>query len=137
MRALIAELDAWLERLYPAENNYLLDVESLAAPDVAFWAVREPDALIGCGALKRLSRLQGEIKRMYVRPTTRGRGAGRSLLATIEAEARAQGLVELLLETGVDQPEAIALYRSSGYVPCGPYGDYRAHPLNLYLRKTL
>lgn len=136
-RALIAELDAYLDALYPPENNYLLDPAALAAPDVRFWLARSGDRPLGCVALKRLSGTDGELKRMYVRPEARGSGLGRRLLGVVEAEARALGLRRILLETGTDQPEAIGLYRAAGYTPCEPWGDYRADPLNLYLARTL
>ncbi|MFO1377273.1 MAG: GNAT family N-acetyltransferase [Steroidobacteraceae bacterium] len=137
LRALVAELDAYLASLYPPENNHLLDLDALSAPDVSFLAARDAGAAAGCAALRRLSTGRGEIKRMFVRPAFRGRGVGRALLEAVEMVARVRGVSELLLETGVDQPEAIGLYRSSGFEPCGPYGDYRAHPLNLFLRKPL
>jgi putative acetyltransferase len=136
-RELIAELDAHLDSLYPPENNYLLDPEALASPAVTFWIAADDERVLGCGALNRLSAGEGEIKRMYVRPAARGLGLGRRLLAAIEAEARAQGLRRLMLETGVAQPEAIGLYRAAGYTDCEPWGDYRADPLNLYLAKML
>lgn len=136
-RALIAELDAYLDALYPPENNYLLDPAALAAPEVRFWLARDDDRALGCVALKRLSETDGELKRMYVRPVARGTGLGRRLLGVVEAEARMLGLRRILLETGTDQPEAIGLYRAAGYLPCAPWGDYRADPLNLYLARTL
>ncbi len=136
-RALIAELDAYLDALYPPVNNYLLDPAALAAPDVRFWLARDGDRAQGCVALKQLSDGDGELKRMYVRPEARGAGLGRRLLGVVEAEARSLGLRRILLETGTAQPEAIGLYRVAGYTPCEPWGDYRADPLNLYLTRTL
>jgi len=136
-RALVAELDAYLDALYPPENNYLLDTAALAAPEVRFWLARDGDRPLGCVALKRLPDSDGELKRMYVRPAARGSGLGCRLLGTVEAEARSLGLRRILLETGTDQPEAIRLYRAAGYLPCEPWGDYRADPLNLYLARTL
>jgi GNAT superfamily N-acetyltransferase len=58
-----------------------------------------------------------ELKRMYVAPTARGLGLARRLLNLLEADARAVGRTRMVLETGTEQPEAIALYASAGYTP--------------------
>lgn len=68
-----------------------------------------------------------EVKRMYVRPQARGRGAARALLAELERTARVAGRHRVLLETGRRQPEAIALYESSGYDPVPPFGFYAGY----------
>ncbi|MEU0073664.1 GNAT family N-acetyltransferase [Streptomyces sp. NPDC006332] len=66
-----------------------------------------------------------ELKRMYVIDDMRGRGLARRLLSALEEDARAAGRTRMVLETGTKQPEAIALYTSSGYEPCGKFGYYR------------
>lgn len=66
-----------------------------------------------------------ELKRMYVIDAMRGRGLARRMLATLEEDARTAGRVRMVLETGTEQPEAIALYTSSGYEPCTKFGYYR------------
>ncbi|MFF1273920.1 GNAT family N-acetyltransferase [Streptomyces marokkonensis] len=68
-----------------------------------------------------------ELKRMYVIEQMRGRGLARRILAALEEDARAAGRVRMVLETGTKQPEAIALYASSGYEPCEKFGYYRCH----------
>jgi GNAT superfamily N-acetyltransferase len=67
----------------------------------------------------------GEIKRMYVDPSVRGRGLGRRLLAALEEEARRLGYGRLWLETGTAQPEAVHLYATSGWTPIPGYGEYK------------
>jgi GNAT superfamily N-acetyltransferase len=69
-----------------------------------------------------------EIKRMYVAPEARGRGVARALLAALEQAARDRGYDVLRLETGLSQPEASALYTSSGYAPTEPFGYYARFP---------
>ena len=65
---LIAELDALLYSLYPAENVYALDMASLCHPNVLFAVARDPAGYpVGCGAIV-VTQEYGEIKRMYVRP---------------------------------------------------------------------
>ncbi|MER7926158.1 MULTISPECIES: GNAT family N-acetyltransferase [unclassified Streptomyces] len=68
-----------------------------------------------------------ELKRMYVIEQARGLGLARRMLATLEENARAAGRTRMVLETGTKQPEAIALYTSSGYEPCAKFGYYRFH----------
>lgn len=135
--ALIAELDRLMASLYPAESNHLLDITALEQPDVRFMVARREGAAIGCGAYRVLAPGHGEIKRMFVSPQVRGTGAGRAILAHIEASARAEGLVRLSLETGIHQPEAIGLYRRAGYVECEPFADYRPDPLSLFMSRSI
>lgn len=66
-----------------------------------------------------------ELKRMYVIDQMRGRGLARRMLAALEDDARSAGRLRMVLETGDKQPEAIALYTSSGYEPCEKFGYYR------------
>ncbi|WP_411761295.1 GNAT family N-acetyltransferase [Streptomyces tunisiensis] len=78
-----------------------------------------------------------ELKRMYVVEEMRGRGLARRILAALEEDARAAGRVRMVLETGTKQPEAIALYASSGYEPCEKFGYYRFHEDSRCYAKTL
>ncbi len=78
-----------------------------------------------------------EMKRLYVVPAMRGRGFARRMLAELERSAREAGRTRMVLETGEKQPEAIALYRSSGYESMPKFGVYANEPLSLCLAKTL
>lgn len=78
-----------------------------------------------------------ELKRMYVIEQMRGRGLARRILAALEEDARAAGRLRMVLETGTKQPEAVALYTSSGYEPCEKFGYYRFHPESLCYAKSL
>jgi GNAT superfamily N-acetyltransferase len=78
-----------------------------------------------------------ELKRMYVIPEARGLGVARRILAALEDDARAAGRTRMVLETGSKQPEAVALYTSSGYEPCAKFGHYRFHELSLCYAKAL
>ncbi len=78
-----------------------------------------------------------EIKRMFVREQARGRGLGRRVLAELERAADAAGVDWLVLETGDRQPEAVALYRSAGYVEIGAFGVYADEDGSLYLGKRI
>jgi GNAT superfamily N-acetyltransferase len=78
-----------------------------------------------------------ELKRMYVVDGMRGRGLARRLLAELERHAAAAGARRIVLETGPRQPEAIQLYRTSGYHELGRFGAYRDHPLSRCFAKPL
>jgi len=133
---LISALDGYLSSLYPPSSNHFLDLDQLAQPDIRFFVARREGAPLACGAL-RIAADYGEVKRMYVAPAARGAGLGRAILARIESEARREGLQVLRLETGNRQAEALALYRSAGYVDCGPFGEYRPDPLSRFMEKRL
>ena len=78
---------------------------------------------VGCTALKLHGDAPAEVKRMWVDPTVRGVGLGRRLLVAVEEEARAEGVGVLHLETNETLTEAIALYRSAGYVEVPAFND--------------
>ncbi len=78
---------------------------------------------IACGGYKRIGPDAAEIKRVYVRPDARTTGVARSLLAHLEDAARADGFAVVRLDTGANQPEALSLFRSLGYVEIDDYND--------------
>ncbi len=69
------------------------------------------------------ARRRFEVKHLYLRPFTRGRGLGRALLTELEANARGFGADELLLDTNSSLTAAGGLYRSSGFVEIPAYND--------------
>ena len=124
-------------------SAHALDLSGLRAPDVTFWSAWEGngdrEALLGVGALKRLSDDQGEIKSMHVAEAVRGRGIGGAILRHIVAEAQGRGMTRLSLETG-SWPyfaPARALYARHGFVPCGPFADYREDPNSVFMTLEL
>jgi putative acetyltransferase len=135
--ALIAELDAYQDTLYPPECRYALDLSALKRSNVRFAVARDAQGrAVGCGALV-LSDAFGEIKRMYVRPQHRGAGIARGIIGLLEWQAHEAACFLLALETGPRQPEALALYARCGYERTGPFGDYRDDPLSVFMQKRL
>lgn len=136
--ALIAELDAHLEPLYPRESRHGYSVEKLIAEGVAFFLIRDDGAPVGCGGIKLFGNEYGEIKRMYVRPQARGRGFAKMMLNHLADYARSQGVGTLRLETGIYQHAAIALYEQMGFQRIPPFGGYKYDPLSrCYERRIL
>jgi GNAT superfamily N-acetyltransferase len=78
-----------------------------------------------------------EIKRMYVVPPFRGRGLSRQMLAGLEVRAGELGANRIVLETGLRQPTAIALYESSGYTPIPGFGHYQNSPMSCSFAKRV
>jgi putative acetyltransferase len=135
--ALIGELDAYQDTLYPAEARYALDLASLSLSNVLFAVARGPEGkAIGCGAIV-LKPSYGEVKRMFVRPEARGSGAASQLITALETAAATRGCRVLMLETGPYQPEALAFYAKHGYAKCGPFGTYPAHPLSVFMSRGI
>jgi putative acetyltransferase len=135
--ALIADLDAYQDTLYPAEARYSLDLASLSQPNVLFAVARGASgSAVGCGAVV-LTSAYGEVKRMYVRPEARGHGVAHQIIQTLESSAYARGCRTLMLETGPYQSEALAFYARHGYARCGPFGSYPEHPLSVFMCKHL
>jgi putative acetyltransferase len=135
--ALIAELDAYQDTLYPSESRHALDLTALKQPNVLFAVARDNSGrAIGCGAIVLYPEF-GEVKRMYVSPHGRGRGVAKKLLTLLESRAVGSGCKLLKLETGPHQHEALALYASVGYERRGPFGDYTDDPLSVFMQKHL
>ena len=132
---LIEELDAHQIPLYPLSSHHGIDMAALCEPNVIFAVARSYDGqAVGCGAVV-LGAEYGEIKRMYVRPDSRGQGIAKALLAFLESQASAKGRKTFKLETGSKQSEAIGLYSRSGYVTCGPFGEYTEDPNSVFMSK--
>jgi GNAT superfamily N-acetyltransferase len=92
-----------------------------AAPTGAFLLAEDAGAYVACIAVRRFAEDVGEIKRLYVAPTARGRGLGRLLVAGIIAAAKGLGYRSLLLDTLPSMKEAQVLYLSMGFQPTAAY----------------
>ena len=103
------------------------EAQQFSPPGVFLLAERD-GTVVGCAGLRVLEPGVGEVKRMYVDLAVRGRGVARELLAALVQHARDSGLERLLLETGSEQPEAVALYESEGWTPVPAYGHYADDP---------
>lgn len=99
-------------------------------------------SLVGCCGVKHVvlsggEPAYGEIKRLFVLDSERGRGAAKQLMARLEADLVEHGVGLARLETGIHQPEALALYRRLGYRERGPFGDHAHDPLSAFFEKQL
>ncbi len=134
---LIAELEAHLSPLYPAESRHGYSVAKLLREDVAFFVIHHDGLPAGCGGLQLFGAEYGEVKRMYVRPAFRGLGLGKAMLERLEKYARERQVNVLRLETGIYQTEAIGLYERFGFQRQPPFGEYKEDPMSVYFEKII
>lgn len=100
--------------------NQFNSIDSIKYALVAF----EGNSPIGCGAIKEIFSNAMEVKRMYLLPAHRRKGIAQKILSELENWADELGYAKCVLETGKKQPEAIALYKKSGYKVIPNYGQY-------------
>ncbi len=134
---LVAELDAALAAITGDSGTSSFDAADVRGAGAAFLLARGPDGRpCGCGALRPLQPGAGvaELKRMYARP---GSGAGRALLAALEARAVALGYREIWLSTRRVNARAVAFYLRHGYAPVEGYGKYAGSAVSACLGKRL
>lgn len=137
VRVLVAELNATLLELTPPEFVFHMTVEQMAEPATTVFIARDDGVAVACGALKRHHGGIGEVKRMYTRPSHRGRKIGAAIVARIEELARTEGLGRLVLETGDRHPAAWAVYERAGFTRCGPVLDYPDSKWSIFYAKSL
>jgi len=135
-RLLIKELDADLRE----RNGDVMDVydghnviEQIETVVIAYI----DDRPAGCGCFKHYNDDSVEIKRMYVRPDSRGKGISRRILNELEAWAKSLGFVYVVLETGSKQQEALGLYKRAGYTNIPSYPPYIGLPDSICFKKSL
>jgi GNAT superfamily N-acetyltransferase len=143
-RALIELVQEEYVVRYGGRDESPIDHTEFVAPRGAFFVGHLDGVPVVSGAWRRRSDVEvagttntAEIKRMYVVPAARGLGLARRMLAHLEATACGAGVEAMVLETGLRQPEAIALYESSGYVTIASFGHYRDSDLNRCFGKPL
>ncbi len=92
---------------------------------------------VGCGAVKAFDEIAMEVKRMFVHPDFRGQGVASNVLEELESWTRELGFKKCVLETGKKQPEAIGLYRKSGYEMIPNFGPYEGVENSVCFEKIL
>ena len=136
-QALIAELEAELAPLYPAESRHGYNVERLLAEGVHFFIMRESGIPVGCGGIQFVGSEYAEVKRMYVRAQYRGAGFARQMLNHLVDFTQSHGIKLLRLETGIHQRAAIGLYERMGFQRIPPFGEYQEDPLSRFYEKHI
>ena len=120
---LVKELDADLRIRDGEDHLFYANLNKTAILKHALVAYRNGQP-VGSGALREYEPGILEIKRMYVRPGYRGQGIASKILSALEEWCKELGFPKCILETGINQPEAIGLYEKSGYTRIPNYGNY-------------
>jgi putative acetyltransferase len=128
-----------MREVSPPESLHALDLGGLRGSDVTFWTIWDGENLAGCGALKELSALHGEIKSMRTAYGYQRKGIARLMLQHLIREAKARGYDRLSLETGsMDYFEpARKLYAAFGFASCSPFGSYKEDPNSMFMALEL
>ena len=118
---------------------HALDLNGLLNPTVTVFSARRRRELVAIGALQKLDETRAELKSMHTAEGAREQGVGRAMLEALIAVARRQRYRQVSLETGTMDAftPARSLYLSAGFVPCGPFGDYRPSPNSMFMTLTL
>jgi GNAT superfamily N-acetyltransferase len=135
MESYFAELDSRFEEGFEQGLSTSVDYAEFAEPTGLLLIARLGDDPIGCGALKFHDGEPPDIKRMWIAPSARGLGVGRRMLSALEQQAAQRGAAVVRLETNRSLDEAIALYRSSGYVEVPAFND--EHYAHHWFQKAL
>ncbi|MFJ7909474.1 GNAT family N-acetyltransferase [Kitasatospora sp. NPDC096204] len=143
-QALSAEVQQEYVRRYGDPDQTVMRPEDFEAPAGLFMTAYLDGRPVACGGWRAkqagpddLRDGDAEVKRMFVIPEARGRGLARAVLRRLERTAIEAGRVRFILETGTEQPEAVALYQSEGYAAIRKFGIYKDHPQSICLGKEL
>lgn len=133
---LLPELDAYLAKMDGEEHAFYAQynkVEHIKHVIVAY-VNSEP---VGCGAIKMFNNSTMEVKRMFTLHKARNKGIASQILVELEYWAKELNYPNIVLETGVKQTEAIALYTKHNYKRIGNYGQYTDAPNSRCFIKNL
>jgi GNAT superfamily N-acetyltransferase len=134
---LVAEVQLEYVVRYGGQDEAAVDLGEFVPPLGRFFVGLLDGVASVTGGWRRIADGAVEIKRMYVVPAARGRGLARLMLAELETSAADAGADRVVLNTGDQQPEAIALYESSGYHHIEGFGHYACMPGALFYGKPL
>jgi len=129
VRALVDELERELAAHYAADQRHGLALDAIFQPHIRFFIARRDGApqAVGCGGIALFHDF-AEVKRMYVRPHTRGNGVADAIIARLIREAIDAGLKIVRLETGTEQAAAMRFYERSGFSRCAAFEPYASMP---------
>lgn len=139
VRSLLEQHLAFARKVTLPEDVHALDFDGLLDPTITFFSLRVDGELLGVGAIKQLDAHHAELKSMHTATSARRRGVGRAILDQLLAVAAGRGVRRISLETGAGEAfaPARALYAGAGFLPCGPFGDYRASKNSAFMTLVL
>lgn len=134
--SLVALLDADLAHRDGEDHSFYAQFNGLTHLNHAL-VLYQGNMAVACGAIKRFNETSVEVKRMFVQPEYRGQGLASKVLVGLEDWAKKLGFTACVLETGLRQPEAIALYKKNGYLITPNYPPYKGVKNSICFKKML
>ncbi|MGO2012262.1 MAG: GNAT family N-acetyltransferase [Pseudoalteromonas sp.] len=134
-----ADIDRLINSLYPVACAQSLTLDELNHPDVYAIGLKNEDGIVACGAIVKQfdTCLYGEIRRLYVKPSYRGKGLSRRIMQILLHYAGEVQIPLIRLETGPKQTESINLYENLGFERCGSFGTYTDNPQSVFMELGL
>ena len=126
-----------LDARYGRDDHEPGEVPTAESVPVFLVARTVDGAAVGCGGLRPLAGGGAEVKRMFVARAARGSGVATAILRALEEEARGMGVERLVLETGLEQPDAMRFYEREGYLSIPPFGPYVGSELSVCYARDL
>ena len=119
----------------PEGSAHVLDIPGLKVPSIKFWSLWRQEKLIGCGALKFLSKDHGEFKSIRIHDNYRKQGQGINVINHLINEAKKLKIKRLSIETGAGDffLPARKLFEKTGFTVCGPFAHYKKDVNSVYL----
>ncbi len=136
-RYLVEQVQQEYVARYGGRDAAVVDPADFTPPAGLFLVVEVDGVPAGCGAWRVLPSGDVEIKRVYVEPAFRRRGLARRIMAALESSAARAGHRSVVLNSGQQQPEALAMYAQLGYRAVPGYGVYACAPDAVFLGKEL
>ncbi len=133
---LVQKLDTELAEIDGSEHPFYAQfnkIDTIKYVVVAF----EDNKPVACGAIKEFTPETMEVKRMYTIPEGRGKGCATKVISELEKWAAEMTYKRCVLETGIRQPDAVALYHKNGYSLIPNYGQYAGIENSLCFGKEL
>ena len=137
--AVLARHLAVMQKATPPAHVHALPAERLQDPAVTLFGARHQGVLLAVGAIRRLDDMHAELKSMHTLTEARGQGVGRAMLRHLLQVAGVSGFRRVSLETGTMAAfePARRMYRSAGFRPCQPFGDYTVNPYSVCMTLVL
>lgn len=133
---LIQELDKVLHEINGDEQEFFTQFNKIDMIKHVVTAY-ENDIPIGCGAIKEYSSDTMEVKRMFVDKKSQGKGTASKILKELELWTKELGYKKCILETGIKQTRAIALYKRNSFEIIENYGQYKHIKDSVCFQKNL
>ena len=123
-----------LKSVSPEGSTHVLDIDGLKNQSIKFWSLWEDTELVGCGALKFLSKTHGEFKSIRVADNFKKKGYGKKIIVDLLSKAKVLGIQKISVETGAGEffLPARKLFKSCGFEECEPFAHYSLDPNSCY-----